>query len=151
VAPLAARWMERLLIGHKPPLTLTQYLALRAIERGDTSTTELAQRAGVSGPAASQLLAGLADAGLIERERLPDDRRRQRLALSASGRRAFRSAEKMLRAQFGGLLRELPHPDARALARALPFVEAALSGSAPPRRPPGPKPGSPSARRRPPP
>jgi hypothetical protein len=31
VAPLAARWIERLLASGEPPLTLAQYLALRAI------------------------------------------------------------------------------------------------------------------------
>ena len=67
-APLATRWIERLLAQHDPPLTVTQYLALRAIVRERISATELARRAGVSGPAVSQLLAGLADAGLIERD-----------------------------------------------------------------------------------
>ena len=31
IAPLASRWIERLLAQHEPPLTLSQYLALRAI------------------------------------------------------------------------------------------------------------------------
>jgi DNA-binding MarR family transcriptional regulator len=61
-APLATRWIERLLAQHDPPLTVTQYLALRAIASERISATELARRAGVSGPAVSQLLAGLADA-----------------------------------------------------------------------------------------
>src|SRR5919201_4200663 len=86
-APLATRWIERLLARHEPPLTVTQYLALRAIAREGISGTELARRAGVSGPAVSQLLSGLADAGLIERRALADDRRRQELALSAVGQR----------------------------------------------------------------
>jgi DNA-binding MarR family transcriptional regulator len=137
-APLATRWIERLLASNEPRLTVTQYLALRAIEREKVTGTELARRAGVSGPAVSQLLAGLADAGLIEREAVAEDRRRQALTLSASGRRAFHSAEALLRRRLGALLRELPPPEVDALARALPQVEAALSGSAPPRRPPPP-------------
>lgn len=102
------------------------------------SGSELARRAGVSGPAVSQLLAGLAGAGLIERSRLAEDRRRQELSLSADGERAFRSAETLLRRQLGTLIGELPPPEADALARVLPRVEAALSGAAPPRRPPPP-------------
>lgn len=140
VAPLATRWIERLLAGHDPPLTVPQYLALHAIATEGVSTTELARQAGVSGPAVSQLLAGLAAAGLIEREPLAADRRRQALALSADGQRCSRSAAALLRRRLSTLLSDLPHPEAEALARALPRVEAALAGTAPPRRPPPPPP-----------
>ena len=37
VAPLAARWIERLLAAGQPPLTTPQYLALRAIAREPVS------------------------------------------------------------------------------------------------------------------
>jgi DNA-binding MarR family transcriptional regulator len=142
VAPLATRWIERLLAQHEPPLTVTQYLALRAIAREAVSGSELALRAGVSGPAVSQLLAGLAEAGLIERHIAEGDRRRLALTLSPAGERAFTAAERLLRERLGSLLAELPRPEADALSRLLPRVEAALSGAAPPRRPPHP-PGSP--------
>jgi DNA-binding MarR family transcriptional regulator len=138
IAPLATRWIERLLAGQEPSLTLTQFVALRAIAREGVSTTELAQRAGVSGPAASQLLASLAGAGLIEREPVPGDRRRYVLAPSEEGRRAWRAAERLLRRRLSALLADIPGPEVDALARALPHVEAALSGSPPPRRPPPP-------------
>jgi DNA-binding MarR family transcriptional regulator len=143
VAPLAARWMERLLAHHEPPLTVTQYLALRAISREGVTGTELAQRAGVSGPAVSQLLAGLADAGLIERQAMESDRRRVSLTLSPAGERAFAGVESLLAERLGSFLGELPRPEADALARALPQVEAALSGAPPPRRPPHPPHGPP--------
>jgi len=108
------------------------------------SGSELARRTGVSGPAVSQLLAGLADAGLLERREFAGDRRRQTLALSAAGRAALQSAQSALRERLEALLSELPHPEADALARALPAVEALLSGSPPPRRPPPPRgPGHP--------
>ena len=86
VAPLAARWIERLLAAHEPPLTTPQYLALRAIAREQVSVNELARRAGVSGPAASQLVTALADAGLLDRRTAEEDRRRQEHALTAKGR-----------------------------------------------------------------
>lgn len=140
VAPLASRWVERLLAGHDPPLTVPQYLALRAIAREDVSGSELARRTGVSGPAVSQLLAGLADAGLLERRTVAEDRRRHALTLTATGGRAFRSAEKLVRERVAKLLVDLPRPDVDALARLLPDVEAALSGTAPPRRPHPPPP-----------
>jgi uncharacterized 2Fe-2S/4Fe-4S cluster protein (DUF4445 family) len=66
VAPLATRWIERLLAAHEPPLTVAQYLALRAIAAGQISSGELARGAGVSGPAVSQLVAALVDAGLLD-------------------------------------------------------------------------------------
>ena len=141
VAPLATRWIERLLAQCEPPLTVTQYLALRAIAREDVSGSELAQRSGVSGPAVSQLLAGLED-----RQPAKEDRRRMTLALSSSGRRAFRGAEALLSERLGILLADLPPPEADALSRLLPRVEAGLSGAAPPRRRPHPPPPPPPRR-----
>jgi DNA-binding MarR family transcriptional regulator len=142
VAPLVSRWIERLLAGHDPPLTVAQFLTLRALASGAVSGSDLASRAGVSGPAVSQLLAGLAEAGLLERREFEDDRRRQALALSAGGRRTLASAQALLRTRLAALLGELPRPEADALARALPRVEATLSGAPPPRRP-RPPPGAP--------
>lgn len=117
-------------------LTVPQYLALRAIEGEGISGSELARRAGVSGPAVSQLLAGLADAGLLERSPLAADRRRHTLALSAAGERAYPSADRLLRQRLAALLTDLPRPEADALARLLPCVESVLSEAPPPRRPP---------------
>src|ERR671935_2216894 len=77
VAPLAERWIDRLLASHEPPLTVPQYLALRSIADEDISGTELARRTGVSGPAVSQLLAALVNAGLVQRRPGLDDPRRQ--------------------------------------------------------------------------
>jgi DNA-binding MarR family transcriptional regulator len=142
-APLATRWIERLLAQHEPPLTVTQYLALRAIARERVSGSELARRAGVSGPAVSQLLAGLSDAGLIDRDVVEGDRRRVALTLSADGARVFAGAEALLSDRLGSLLAEVPRPEVDALARTLPRVEAALSGAPPPRRPPPPPPPHP--------
>lgn len=118
---------------------MTQYLALRAIAREGVSGTELARRAGVSGPAVSQLLAGLADAGLVERQVVEEDRRRVSLALSPRGEQAFTGAEALVSERLGSLLAEIPRPEVDALSRVLARVEAALSGAAPPRRPPHPQ------------
>ena len=136
VAPLATRWIERLLSAHDPPLTVPQYLALRAIAREQLTGSELARRAGVSGPAVSQLVGGLAEAGLVHRNPVAGDRRRQALTLSPSGVATFRAAEARLRADLGAVLGDLPRPEAEALARLLERVEALLSGVAPPRRSP---------------
>jgi hypothetical protein len=73
----------------------------------------------VSGPAVSQVLAGLGAAGLIQRTPVPADRRWQALTLTATGHRVFRSAQALLRDRFSELLGELPPPETGALARAL--------------------------------
>jgi DNA-binding MarR family transcriptional regulator len=143
VAPLVSRWIERLLGAHDPSLTVAQFLALRAIAAERVSGSELARRAGVSGPAVSQLVAGLVDADLLARHELAADRRRHALALTARGEQALASAQTLLRERLGSLLTDLPRPEADALARALPRVEAALSGAPPPRRPPHPPPHEP--------
>jgi DNA-binding MarR family transcriptional regulator len=114
---------------------MAQFLVLRAIAAGAGSGSELARRAGVSGPAVSQLVGSLAEAGLLERWELDEDRRRQALALSTSGKRALASAETLLARRLSPMLEELPHPEADALAQTLERVEAALSGEPPPRRP----------------
>jgi DNA-binding MarR family transcriptional regulator len=113
---------------------------MRAIDREGVSGTELARRSGVSGPAVSQLIAALADAGLVDRRAHEDDRRRVELALSPTGRRTYTRADALLARELGSLLADLPKPEADALARILPRVESALSGAAPPRRPPPPPP-----------
>jgi len=142
-APLVSRWIERLLAAHDPPLTVGQYLTLQAIADGEIVGAELARRAAVSPAAISQLLAGLEDGGLVIRDRLDRDRRRQPLALTEDGQRALRSAQTSLRAQLAGLLVAMPPPETDALARLLARLEVSLSGTPPPPRPPRPGPRPP--------
>jgi DNA-binding MarR family transcriptional regulator len=138
-APLVSRWIERLLAAHDPSLTVAQYLALQAIGDGEVGGSELARRAAVSPAAISQLLAGLEDAGLLTRDRLGDDRRRQSLALTDQGRWVLQSAQTALRERLAGLLADIPPRETDALARLLERLEASLSGTPPPPRPPQPR------------
>jgi DNA-binding MarR family transcriptional regulator len=140
VVPLVGRWIERLLAAHQPPLTVPQLLALEAASTGTARGAELARSAAVSPAAVSQLLSGLEDAGLLERARADDDRRRQILVLTAAGSEALRSARLALRDGIGAVLGGLPPPEADALARALERLAAELGGTPPPRRPPRPHP-----------
>ena len=142
-APLASRWVERVLASHDPPLTVAQYLALRAIQAAPPSAAELARRTGVSGPAVSQLLAALDDAGLVERNPAEEDRRTRGLALTDHGTRTLGSATALVSERLAELLVDLPKPEADALTRLLERVEAALSGAPPPRRPHPPPPPPP--------
>jgi DNA-binding MarR family transcriptional regulator len=134
-APLVSRWIERVLASHDPPLTVAQYLALRAIAEGGLVGAELARRASVSPAAVSQLLAALEAGGLVERRPAAGDRRRQALALGAAGRETLASAQRLLQEQLAPLLADLPHPEVDALGRLLARLETTLSGAAPPPRP----------------
>jgi DNA-binding MarR family transcriptional regulator len=138
-APLVSRWIERLLAGHDPPLTVAQYLALQAIADGEVVGAELARRAAVSPAAISQLLAALEDARLLSRGRLDDDRRRQSLLLTEHGIWVLGSAQTSLRERLAGLLADLPPRETDALARLLERLDASLSGTPPPPRPPRPR------------
>jgi DNA-binding MarR family transcriptional regulator len=147
VAPLASRWVERLLAAHDPPLTTAQYLALHAVAQGELAGSALARRTAVSPAAVSQVLASLEDADLLDRARSSDDRRRHDLNLSPAGLAALQSAQNLMRSELGTILAELPPPETDALARLLETVEALLSGAVPParphRRPPPPHPPAP--------
>jgi DNA-binding MarR family transcriptional regulator len=142
------RATPRLLAAQRPPLTVSQLLALRAIADGPIAAADLARRAAVSGAAVSQLIGDLERDGLVERAPAPADRRRLELALTVQGRRTLSSVQRRLGTQIGDLLRGLPRPEADALARALAQVESVLAGTPPPRRPPPPHPKHPSPRRR---
>jgi DNA-binding MarR family transcriptional regulator len=89
------------------------------------------------------VLAALESAGLLERERLPDDRRRQPLTLTEQGEQTLRSAQAVLRERLATLLTDLAAPEADALARLLTSLEGSLGGTAPPPRPHRPPPPHP--------
>jgi DNA-binding MarR family transcriptional regulator len=138
-APLIARWTERLLAQSDPPLTVSQYLVMRAIEDGPLTASELARRTGVSGPAISQLIAALTAAGWVQRSEAVADRRRQDLALTPVGEKLLKTIDTTLVGRLAGLIADVPPPELDALARALPHVQSALAGTPPPRRPPPPR------------
>jgi len=140
VAPLVTRWMERVLAGHDPPLTLGQYLGLRAIAAGVESAADLARAATVSEAAVSQLLAAFERAGMVARVASDDDLRRRRPRLTPAGERVLGSAQALVRSRLQPLLASLPPHEAHAVAALLERLEPVLAGSAPPPRPHPPHP-----------
>ncbi len=132
------RWLERVLA----PLTLGQFLALRALARESLEAGELARRAGVTAAAMSQLVASLEAGGLVERAAL-EDRRRWAIRPTDTGRRVLADATASARAALSPVVGRLPKPEQHSVQRALQEIEAALAGTPPPprpgpRRPPGP-------------
>ena len=137
-APLVSRWMERLLAGNRPPVTVGEYLALEAIAEGDIVGAALARRAAVSPAAVSQLLSALEDDGLIRRRRHAGDRRGNRSCRRDAGTTRGSRRARSLVDRVSELLDELPGRDADALGRLLAALERPLGGT-PPRRPPRPR------------
>ncbi len=148
VAPLVTRWMERVLAGREPALTLVQWLTLRAVGSGETLASRLARAAGVSDAAVSQVLAGLEWMQLVARTRAEGDRRHQPVRLTAAGRRELDAAAAELARRLGAMLEPLPRPQADGLADGLRAAAAALAGVPLPRRPPPPPPPRPRYDRR---
>jgi DNA-binding MarR family transcriptional regulator len=147
IAPQVSRWVERSLAEHDPALTSAQYLALERLDRGEVGATELAERAGVSRPAVSQLVTSLVDLGLVERVEATADRRQHSLRLSGDGKRALRSARRLLEKRLDPILDGLPPHEVEKLGRSLGRLDEALGGTSPPRRPSPRTPPLPSRRR----
>lgn len=142
LGPALARWMERTLAAHDPPLTVVQLQTLRAIDGGRGMGADIARAAGITQAAVSQVVGALERVGLVARgERDPEDRRRQALALTPDGRAVLASAEALVAGRLEALIGDLPGPELDALDRSLSRVADAVSGVPPPRPP------SPAARR----
>jgi MarR family transcriptional regulator, organic hydroperoxide resistance regulator len=70
------------------PLSLSQFAVLQAVyEEGDATVGELAGAAGVSMPTVTRMLGGLERDGIVERDRVDEDRRVVRVHLTPAGRR----------------------------------------------------------------
>jgi len=81
--------------------------------------SELAEALAIHQSTASNILEKLADAGLVDRRRIGDDRRVVRIYLTADGTRTLRRAPRPLRGVLQQALLELPTASLRALNRHL--------------------------------
>jgi DNA-binding MarR family transcriptional regulator len=116
------RWLS------PPGLSLTSAATLSTLERlGPCRLTALAAGEGVTQPAMTQLVARLADSGLVTRSADPADGRVVLVHITAAGR-ALRASRRAVRAErITGLLARLSEADQAALAAALPAMEALAS------------------------
>ena len=114
-------------LGRAPDEALTAaggstatWQVLRAVRGSDARTqTELAEVVGVRQPTLTHHLDGLERAGLVTRWRDPDNRRVQRVLLTAAGENLFVRLRRAARAFEGALTADLEDDDVAVLRRLL--------------------------------
>jgi len=115
--------------GAAGQLTPTAAAALATVERhGPLTPSELAEIERVKRPSATRTLAALAEAGLVERARDPEDGRSALVSITAAGRERLRRLRGRKNAYLARRMRELPDEDVAALARAAEILEQVLDG-----------------------
>jgi DNA-binding MarR family transcriptional regulator len=113
------RWLS------PPGLSLTAAATLATLERsGPHRLTALAVAEGVTQPAMTQLIARLAESGLIERCADPADGRVVDVQITEAGRALVTSRRAARADRLSGLLAALSPADQHALAAALPAMNA---------------------------
>jgi DNA-binding MarR family transcriptional regulator len=88
------RYLER--SCDRAGVSLAQYRLLSYIDSAERRAGELAQQAAVSRPALTLAVDRLAQRGLVDRARLPNDRRGIAVRLTTKGRTALQEADQVL-------------------------------------------------------
>jgi len=108
-------------------LTYQQYNVLRMIDTmGPQPQAEVARRLLVTAPVVTRLASTLADAGLVERQADPADKRTVLLALTATGRRRARAMRRDLLAAARDLMEPIPDERRDAVSAALDELQVLL-------------------------
>jgi DNA-binding MarR family transcriptional regulator/N-acetylglutamate synthase-like GNAT family acetyltransferase len=115
------------------PYTLTEARVIFELAQSDvTDVPMLRQTLGLDAGYLSRVLGRLETRGLLRREQSKTDARRQRVRLTAGGRRAFRTLDGRSAAEVAGLLDKLTDEEQRALVSAMARIQQLLEGSRPP-------------------
>jgi DNA-binding MarR family transcriptional regulator len=88
-------WFIRRNMRSRPTagISVPQFRALCALQRGKSETlSDVAVNMGSCLPTTSRLITGLVRKGLVKREEIAGDRRRQRLVLTAAGREGLEAS-----------------------------------------------------------
>ena len=110
-------------------MTYQQYNVMRLIDTsGPQPQAEVARHLVVTAPVVTRLAAALADAGLVERQADPKDKRAVILALTEIGQRRARAMRRDLLAAARELLEPLPEDRRAAIAGALEELKVLLPG-----------------------
>ena len=93
---------------------------------GPQPQAEVARRLMVTAPVVTRLASTLADAGLVERQTDPKDKRAVLLALTQTGRRRARAMRRDLLAAAHELLEPIPAARRKSVGRALEELQVLL-------------------------
>ncbi len=118
-----ARFEEDMRAHRLHPRQFLLMLVLR--DEGTMSQQAVGQRLGMDRTTTMQAALALAEAGLVDREDDPDDRRVYRLALTAEGRRLVATLEGRIKRVEAELLAPLGSKERDAFARQLAAILAA--------------------------
>lgn len=125
---------EALLAGFRPILrqfgvTEQQWRVLRTLnERGPMEPNQLAEACLILSPSLTRMLAGMEDAGLVERTRSSTDQRRQLVNLTSAAREVIARMEPLIDARYQQLAQQL---GAERLAEVYRALDAMLAGLGP--------------------
>ena len=136
--PRLTRWARELVshVSADLDLSLRQYAALRGIQEGARSATDLARRWEVTPAVITGVIDRLERRGLVRREADPADRRRLRLALTDTGLEMSRSVEGQMTRELAAHLAGATPADLLALGRTLTVLDRALGTPGPTAAPP---------------
>jgi DNA-binding MarR family transcriptional regulator len=126
VAPQLGRFMRNS-VEQRPGLSLMQYGVLKVLAVRPHGNTELAAAMSVSNPTMSGTIDNLVEAGLVERQRHPEDRRAVRLTLTGRGRRELEELQKEITRRITDLLRSLDGAETEAILVGMRALDTALT------------------------
>jgi DNA-binding MarR family transcriptional regulator/GNAT superfamily N-acetyltransferase len=115
------------------PYTLTEARVMFELAQSDaTEVPVLRQTLGLDAGYLSRVLGRLETRGLLKREQAKTDARRQRVRLTAGGRRAFRTLDRRSATEVAELLDKLTDEEQRDLVSAMAAIQKLLEGPRPP-------------------
>jgi DNA-binding MarR family transcriptional regulator len=127
VLPLWNRWLRGRIRSHEPSWSLPQLHALGYVRLNPgTSLSELAGYLGIGLPTASTLVSRLVNAGYMQREEDPNERRRVSLTLTERGLGRFEGALDVARDELAGRLARLSQRDLARISTAMTQLRRAL-------------------------
>lgn len=112
-----------------PDLTPSLASALASIARhGSLTVGELADVEHVTSPMITKVAKALEEAGLVERQAEPADRRVSRLAITRAGRQRLEASRTRKDAWLANRLRDLDEGELAAIEAAIPVIERLTGG-----------------------
>ena len=119
-----ARRIRRIYVDAAEGVSFLELAVLQRLERtGPAAPGALAGDEGVTSAAVASTLTSLAAAGLVQRDRDPQDRRRVIVTITPAGREALQARESASIDRIEAVLRGLTTGERERLAAAVPLLE----------------------------